>query len=515
MTPASAPEISELEAQYPNLALTLLDSIPSSVLIFDRSLRVALASRNFLEKSRRTVENTVGRRLDEVFPPAILNYTQLEQRARAVLQNGRPYDGGKMTYRAPGVPQRVYYYNLAPLRQDNLVAGVLVLMHDATEEERLAEDVRRVERHLASVVESANDLVVSMEPDGRIMTWNQAAERVSGVHVAEAIGRYLADLCAPEDQETMTALLRAVRRGEPSKVREIGLCTSSGRTIPVAWACSPMWDDHGRVSALVAVGRDLTERRLLEAQLFQSAKMASLGVMAGGIAHQLRNPLGAASAAAQLLLRDPHNLELREQCAQKIYEGIKRASAIIESLLRFARPDSGRFSTVMVNEIVGDTYYVLIVAFNETAKFQIDGYYPQLADPQNNQNVYDAFNYYDQRFRKPASKDAWITLHGPRYGYPYDIRPTSIGKVEARLEWPADVVNKVVQYTQTDYDNYVQPAAFEQYMYLGLDWNVVWENYEDLFRPPQQDAGAWFGLKNPWPQQPHGPHDAAAAPGLG
>ncbi len=353
--PGSAPEVSELEAQYPNLALTLLDSIPSSVLILDRGLRVALASRNFLEKGRRTVENTVGRRLDEVFPPAILNYTQLDQRARAVLQNGRPYDGGKMTYRAPGVPQRVYYYNLAPLRQDNLVTGVLVLMHDVTEQERLAEDVRRVERHLASVVESANDLVASMEPDGRIMTWNQAAERVSGVHVAEVTGRYLADLCAPEDQEAMRALLRMVQRGEPSKVREIGLCTSAGRTIPVAWACSPMWDDHGRVSALVAVGRDLTERRLLEAQLFQSAKMASLGVMAGGIAHQLRNPLGAASAAAQLLLRDPHNLELNEQCAQKIYEGIKRASAIIESLLRFARPDGGRFGPVVVNEIVGDT----------------------------------------------------------------------------------------------------------------------------------------------------------------
>jgi len=347
-------EVSELEAQYPNLALALLDSIPSSVLILDRGLRVALANRNFLDKGRRTAESIVGRRLDEVFPMAILNVTQLDQRARAVLQFGRPYDGGKMTYRAPGVPQRVYYYNLTPLRQDNLVTGVLVLMHDVTEQERLAEDVRRVERHLASVVESANDLVASMEPDGRIMTWNQAAERVSGVHVAEVTGAYLADMCAAEDREAMRSLLNAVRRGEPSKVREMGLCTSDGRTIPVAWACSPMWDDHGRVSALVAVGRDLTERRLLEAQLFQSAKMASLGAMAGGIAHQLRNPLGAASAAAQLLLRDQRNSELGQQCAQKIYEGIKRASAIIESLLRFARPDGGRFGTVMVNEIVSD-----------------------------------------------------------------------------------------------------------------------------------------------------------------
>jgi PAS domain S-box-containing protein len=349
----------EIETQYPGLATVLLDSIPSSVLILDRSLRVTFANRNFLEKARRRAETTIGRRMEEVFPAAILDYTQLDQRARGVFQDGRSFDGGKMTYRAPSVPQRVYYYSLAPLRSGTLVAGVLLMMHDITEQERLTQDVRRAERHLASVVESANDLVVSMRPDGHIMTWNQAAERISGFPVGQVIGRDLAELCLPEGQEQMRALLNVVSQGESGKTHELNLRTRQGKVIPVAWACSPMWDEQGRVAALVAVGRDLTERHLLEAQLFQSAKMASLGVMAGGIAHQLRNPLGAASAAAQLMLRDPDNQELGRQCAQKIYEGIKRASAIIESLLRFARPDSGAFGAVQVNDVIEDTVAML------------------------------------------------------------------------------------------------------------------------------------------------------------
>jgi PAS domain S-box-containing protein len=349
----------ETEAQYPGLATVLLDGIPSSVLILDRGLRVTLANRNFLEKARRRAETTVGRRLEEVFPPAIVAYTQLDQRTRGVFQDGRSFEGGKMTYRAPGVPQRVYYYSLMPLRNGNVVTGVLLMMHDITEQERLTQDVRRAERHLASVVESANDLVVSMNPDGLIMTWNQAAERVSGFPVSAVLGHDLGELCWAEDREQMRALLSAVSQGEPGKVHELNLRTRQGKVIPVAWACSPMWDEQGRVGALVAVGRDLTERHLLEAQLFQSAKMASLGVMAGGIAHQLRNPLGAASAAAQLMLRDPDNKELGRQCAQKIYEGIKRASAIIESLLRFARPDSGAFGAVQVNDVLEDTVAML------------------------------------------------------------------------------------------------------------------------------------------------------------
>jgi len=358
-SPTLAVAPGDIEAQYPNLIPVLLDGIPSSVLVLDRGLRVTLANRNFLEKARRTADTTLGRRLEEVFPAAILSSTQLDRRAREVFQDGLPLEGGKMTYRAPGVPQRVYFYSLTPLRDGAGVVGVLLMMHDITEQERLTQDVRRVERHLASVVESANDLVVSMGAEGRIMTWNQAAERVSGFGRNEVLGRDLVELCVEGERDQMRTLLSAVSRGESGAIHELNLRTRQGKLIPVAWACSPMWDEQGRVAALVAVGRDLTERRLLEAQLFQSAKMASLGVMAGGIAHQLRNPLGVASAAAQLLLREPNNRELGQECAQKIYEGIKRASAIIESLLRFARPDGGAFNAIQVNEVINDTVAML------------------------------------------------------------------------------------------------------------------------------------------------------------
>lgn len=99
-----------------------------------------------------------------------------------------------------------------------------------------------------------------------------------------------------------------------------------------------MRDDSGHVAGIVAVGRDLTERRVMEEKLFQSAQMASLGVMAGGIAHELRNPLGIISASAQLLLENPRDSKLRLQGLQKIYAATRRASLIIENLLKFARP---------------------------------------------------------------------------------------------------------------------------------------------------------------------------------
>ncbi|MBI1876862.1 MAG: PAS domain-containing protein, partial [Chloroflexi bacterium] len=133
-------------------------------------------------------------------------------------------------------------------------------------------------------------------------------------------------------------MLQRLARGENIHNIEVNLLTANAREVPIAWSCSPMLNDTGHTVGIVAVGRDLTEYRQLEAQLIQSAKMASLGVMAGGIAHELRNPLGIIAASAQLLLERPDDAQLRSQCAQKIQAATQRASLIIENLLKFARP---------------------------------------------------------------------------------------------------------------------------------------------------------------------------------
>lgn len=99
-----------------------------------------------------------------------------------------------------------------------------------------------------------------------------------------------------------------------------------------------MKDDLDRIVGIVAVGRDLTERRKFEQQLLQSQKLAALGVMAGGIAHEVRTPLAISSSAAQFLMEEDITPDFRKECAGKVHIGIQRASIIIENLLRFAHP---------------------------------------------------------------------------------------------------------------------------------------------------------------------------------
>ena len=324
--------------RYEKLYAMLLDAIPSSVFLIDAQLRIVSANRNFLEKAQRTEADTLGQRIDTVFPPVILDHMDLARRVRNAFERNEAVRGERMTYRAPGLATRIYYFSLVPVAWGGAVEHVMLLLEDVTEQVRLGEEARRAERHLASVVESASDPVLSTDIEGRILIWNAAAERVSGYTRDEVQGRQFSEQCSPPHRALVDHEFAAGRAGRAFGPAEWDLLTKTGTPVPVAWVGSPMKDDRGRVVGVVVVGRDLTERRKFEAQLLQSQKLAALGVLAGGIAHEIRNPLAISSSAAQFLQEDPDDPAFRRECAEKVLEGIQRASVIIENLLRFARP---------------------------------------------------------------------------------------------------------------------------------------------------------------------------------
>jgi len=324
--------------RYRTLYEMLLDAIPSSVLLVDRDLRIVSVNRNFLEKNRRALIDIIGHRLDEVFPAIIIDQMDFPGRIRQVFEKNLRIKGERMTYRAPGIPMRIYYYSILPFSWKGMVEMAMLLMEDVTEQVRLSEEVRRVERHLASVVESAQDIVLSTDMEGRILTWNTAAERLSGFHLIEVRGRDFFDFCAGDNREEKGGIFANLHAGKKAQMVELDLRAKDGSGIPVSWIFSAMKDHLGQTTGVVAVGRDLTERRKFEAQLLQSQKLAALGVMAGGIAHEIRNPLAVCGSAAQFIMEENVTPEFRKECAEKIHTGIQRASMIIENLLRFARP---------------------------------------------------------------------------------------------------------------------------------------------------------------------------------
>jgi hypothetical protein len=139
--------------------------------------------------------------------------------------------------------------------------------------------------------------------------------------------------------------------------------------------------------------------------------------------------------------------------------------------------------------MVGDTYYLVVVAFNEVADYQVWGYCPQIDVAIGSSPAYD-WNYTLKQFRSPESAGEWATIKGPVYGYPYDFRPTSLGAGKCRLEWSAEVVDGTWRVTY-DPESAPMPANLEQYLYAGARWDDVIRDYGEVanYLPASQACG--------------------------
>jgi PAS domain S-box-containing protein len=350
---------------YGNLFDALSSTIPSSILIVDETLVVLMANRNFLEKSHGTLNTVQGLNLQEVLPAAFRDIP-LDQQIREVIRTGESLQRRKMTYRAPGISLRVYSYSIRRLQLDARVGrAALLVMDDITDLLNLSEEVRRTQLHLASIVECAGDLIISTDAVGTILTWNTAAERATGYSPRQTLGRSLAELIGEPQQAEVRSCYRDIRRTGQRLTAEWPVTCADGKVIPISWHVSPMTGSDGSVSGVVIVGRNLVEQREMEAQMQQAEKLAALGLVIGGIAHEIRNPLGVSSAAAQLLRRGVGSPELLLECVEKVIGGINRASLIVDSLLRFVRP--GRIQETTKVDVLEVLRNALLLVSSEAA----------------------------------------------------------------------------------------------------------------------------------------------------
>jgi PAS domain S-box-containing protein len=362
---------------YESFFNAVMETIPSSILILDERLAILSVNHNFLEKSRSSLSSTLGRRLPEIFPAAFQD-TALDQQIRDVIVTGKTLHRQRMTYRAPGVSLRIYSYSICPLQLQGGRRGAILVMDDVTDLLRLGEEVRRMQLHLASIVESAGDLIISTDPKGAIMTWNAAAEKATGYTHVEMRGSHFADRVEePQIHEVKNCFSRIAEIDDRHSVEWPMRCRNS---IPVSWRLSRMTSHTGEVTGVVVVGRNLVEQRAMETQMHQGEKLAALGMVIGGIAHEIRNPLGVSSAAAQLMKNRMTSPALLEECIGKVIGGIDRASLVVESLLRFARPGPIK-DTTSVNVIDALNNALMFASGEAAAGTVVDWNLPSTAEP--------------------------------------------------------------------------------------------------------------------------------------
>ncbi len=225
---------------------------------------------------------------------------------------------------------------------------------DAREEQLLEQ-----EASYRRAIEHAPACILSVEAgDGHIVDANQVAERLLGYGRDELVGRCLWHLLPPSERPAVEALWRAARERGHASHDELQLLARDGRRVPVFVSVGQI--DYGDRHRVLLICVDLSERNRLQSQLVQSEKMAAIGQLAAGIAHELRNPLAIVMNALYDLrqLVGTANPEVAEDL--RIAEDeIGRAQSIIKNLLEFSRESGADVERVDVNEMVVRTLQLM------------------------------------------------------------------------------------------------------------------------------------------------------------
>lgn len=246
--------------------------------------------------------------------------------------------------------------------------------HDA-EHERTEEVLRQSLATSQALLESASEGIVIVDGRGHMQVANASAERMFGYTRAELVGKSV-EILLPERFRTVHAEHRARYFAAP-RVRPMGqgmdlaALRKNGTEFPVEISLSYVNTEIGRfamafITDITARKRGEDELRRQRDALYQAEKLAALGTLAAGLAHEINNPIGIVSSRIELMLTESEGLPqgLREDL-EVLQRNVQRVGQIAQGLLTFARQSPGERSPVDLNRVVRET---LLLAERQMSK---------------------------------------------------------------------------------------------------------------------------------------------------
>jgi PAS domain S-box-containing protein len=220
-------------------------------------------------------------------------------------------------------------------------------------QEALQRSLVRAERLLASVVESSDDCIFTSDPDGALVTLNQAARRRLRYEIPARPLSYLDILHEDDRQRVGRQIEEAVRAGHSWR-GSLTAVTRDGEAFPAHLALACVFETDGRVLGTVGALRDLTELVATQQRLLEREKLASLGEIAAVVAHDIRNPLGGIKTAAQFLPSRPASDDtVFTELTHSILAGVSQIESIVTDLLDYARGTTLDRQPYRLGEVVG------------------------------------------------------------------------------------------------------------------------------------------------------------------
>ena len=260
---------------------------------------------------------------------------------RAILERDGLIHGHQISFRTRDGGQVTGLHSASVIRNS---AGQIARYHgtivDLTEHQKMERRIQHEREFARRLMNSLPDLVFVLDREGRYTFASPSIFDTLGYKPEEVVGMRLGEGSDPVDRGAMLSLFEDVMLGRTTQASiEYSARHKAGDWRLLRTCVRPIVDTDGRIEGVIASARDVTEQRRLEQQLVQTERLAAMGQMIAGVAHELNNPLTAILGVTELLRDSSADSSLRRQL-DLAYRQARRAAHIVQSLLAFSRPST-------------------------------------------------------------------------------------------------------------------------------------------------------------------------------
>jgi PAS domain S-box-containing protein len=352
----------------------ILDSIPYRIMVVNMDMTIDTVNQPFLNELGLSYDDVQGK------PCHLVKYglnqpcdklgrvCNIRQRLDEIKEK-KPVSVYKEFLNDDG-KTRYDVVTIAPIcNEEGELIQILEASRDVTERFLLEQEVGKSNTFFQNMIQSTVDGIVVSDTKGNVLIWNQGMEALTGYSALEMTDRgHLSSFYDIDVAKENMRKMRSDQHGPPGKLNptNMTITTKDGEKIPVTLSASIITID-GKETASVGVFRDMREvlqmRKDLEdahLQLVESERIASIGRMAAGVAHEINNPLSGILIFAEVLKENLKDNPQHFKDANEIIQQTLRCKRIVSDLLEFSRQSVGKISSFSVSELIDKTLLLLV-----------------------------------------------------------------------------------------------------------------------------------------------------------
>lgn len=348
----------------------LIEMSQEGILIIDRSYRISFANYRMAAISGRSKQDLIGADVREILSGHHLRLmTEMFHKSEQNKSQQQMCFYSTVPFRNHEQDsQRTFQASIAVSHISNSTLCFLYF-RDLTERIETERQLQAANSFLENIIQSIVEGIVVLDTKGNVVMFNHGAERILGCRAEEVIGhREMFEKIYPAEQaRALMQRMRSDEYGPPGLLNttEVLLTNEQGERVPVNFSAAIIKEGHKEIAS-VGIFSDLRERRRMERELeearlqvIHAEKIASLGRLAAGVAHEINNPLAGILLYADMLLKEISHNEAWRQDLEEIITQTLRCKEIVTRLLDFSRQSLGQRCMVEISRILGQSLDLL------------------------------------------------------------------------------------------------------------------------------------------------------------